>query len=228
MGGERRGHKVIAGEPRSRAGQARSLSALPAIIDDGINSGDGHVQPMGIGLIGAGNISSQYLKAVAVVPPSFQVKSLADLNHGRRKSARRRIRRDGEVGRRTPRRPHRRHHRQPHGAEGACRGRASGDRRRQAVHSEKPLGMRFRGRQEARRACGEETAAGRLCTGHVPRRRASDLPQADRRGQDRRAGRRHGLLHVPGSRALASEPGFLLSGRRRADARHGPYYSPTS
>ena len=44
---------------------------------------------------------------------------------------------------------------------------------------------------------------------------------ADRRGRDRQAGRRHGLLHVPGPRALASQPGLLLPSRRRADARHG-------
>jgi predicted dehydrogenase len=38
------------------------------------------VQPMGIGLIGAGNISSQYLKAVTSFP-ILEVKAIADLNH---------------------------------------------------------------------------------------------------------------------------------------------------
>ncbi len=98
------------------------------------------------------------------------------------------------------------------------------------VYSEKPLA-----RHASRTARSSSTArarkrlARRLRAGHVPRRRAPDLPQADRRRQDRRARRRHRLLHVPRPRALAPER--RTSTTRSAAARCStwrPTTSPTS
>ena len=80
--------------------------------------------------------------------------------------------------------------------------------------STSPKGARC-ARRRRRRGCG--SAARRTPSSAAATRRRARR----RRGRYRPAGRRHRVLHVPGPRALAPEPGLLLQDGRRADARHG-------
>ena len=59
-------------------------------------------------------------------------------------------------------------------------------------------------------------------TRYIPWGGHPDLPQADRRWEDRPTRRRHGFDARPRARALAPGSGVLLPGRRRSDVRHGP------
>ena len=118
--------------------------------------------------------------------------------------------------------PEHRDRRQPDHAQGAHAGQPHGHRGRQ----ERPLreaagGQPRRRPADAGRGQGQGRAR-RLRARHLPRRRHPDLPQADRRRLDRRAGRRDRLHDLPRPRELAPRPGVLLRGRRRPDVRHGP------
>ena len=83
--------------------------------------------------------------------------------------------------------------------EGACRGRPPGRRGGQACSFGKAAGRQSRRSGRPARGGAGQGGARRLRAGHLPRRRASDRAPTDRRGIDRQADRRHGVLHVPGS-----------------------------
>ena len=179
------------------------------------------MEKVGIGIIGCGNISEAYLKAASGFP-ILDIRGVADLQPEAAQAARRAVRAEGLLGRRTAARPVDRDRRQPDDPGGACGGRSAGASRPASTctpRSRSALTIARRAQPAGR--CGQARPARRLRAGHLPRRLAPDLPQARRRRRDRPAGRRQRLLHVPGPRALASEPGLLLRRRRRADARHG-------
>ena len=95
---------------------------------------------------------------------------------------------------------------------------AAGQARLQREAAGDPAGGR---RSHPGSGAAEKGPARRLRARHLPGRRPADLPQADRRRRDRRAGRRDGLHDRPRPRELAPRPGVLLQARRRADVRHG-------
>ena len=117
------------GEPRARR---RSANCRPA-------SSESYEAPVGVGVIGCGNISSAYLTAARKFP-ILDIVALADANPAAAEARAAEFGVPGAFGRRAARRPGGRDHPQPHGAEGACRSRAEGDRRGQA----RPLGKAAR------------------------------------------------------------------------------------
>ena len=185
---------------------------------------------VGIGVIGCGNISAAYLKAAKVFPDPRRPGARRPQPGGGRGARRRSSAFAARAVDDLARRPGDRDRPQPHGAEGACRGRprrrsppastsirrsrsaSPSPRRGQLVERQRPKGLRAR-----------------LRARHLSRRRASDLPQADRRRRHRPAGRRHRLLHVPRPRALASRarPSTTSPAAGRCST-WGPTTSPTS
>ena len=183
---------------------------------------------VGIGIIGCGTISTAYLNAARVFP-ILKVRGVADI---RAEAAEARAREFGLEARSVAQLlsdpeieiivnltvP------QAHAAVGhAC------DHSREArVFRKAACGRPRRGEEAPRRGRGTACSR-RLCTRHLPRRRASDRPQAHRRWRDWPADRRDRLLHGAGTRALAPEPGLLLS--QAAAGRcstWGPTTSPRS
>ena len=178
------------------------------------------MKPVGVGVIGCGNISSAYLTAAKKFP-ILDIVALSDANPA---AAEARAAEFGVPARSvdalladpavevilnlTVPKAH---------VEVGLKAIAAGKH----VHSEKPLGVSCRRGAPARRSRGGEGPAGRLRARHLSRRRTSDRAPMRRRGADRPADRRHGVLHVPGARALASQSRLLLPRRRRPDARHG-------
>ena len=105
---------------------------------------------------------------------------------------------------------------------GPRRGRAGGAGGRQVgLQREAARHRRARRRSSCWPRRARAGRARRLRAGHVPRRRLADLPQADRRRRDRRAGRGDRLHAQPRPRELAPRPRLLLPGGRRAAVRHG-------
>ena len=88
-------------------------------------------QRLGVGIIGAGNISSQYLQGHAGLPGPRHPRHRRHEARGRGdKAAEFGVK--AQIGRRAARPIRRRHHRQPHHPARPCRGRPAGGRGRQA------------------------------------------------------------------------------------------------
>ena len=93
------------------------------------------------------------------------------------------------------------------------------------VFTEKPLATTA---ADGRRLVAEASAARptpRVGARHLPRRRRATGAPAGRRGRDRASCRRHGVHAWPRDGALASQSAVLLRAGRRAAVRHGPLLS---
>ena len=164
------------------------------------------------------------LQEPAAAIPHIEVVACADLHARARPGPGRRVRRARAcTRRRAAGRPRDRDRPQPDHPQGARRGGAGGAGGGQVAST-----TRSRSPSRARTArsmlalAKEKGLLRRRRARHLPGRRHPDLPQADRRRRDRRAGRRHGLHDRPRPRELAPRPRVLLQGRRRPDVRHGP------
>ncbi len=181
----------------------------------------GATRRVGVGIIGCGNISSQYLRAMRDFPV-LEIVAVADMKPevAARKAAEFGLTampvealladpRVEIVVNLTIPRAH---------VEVGLQAIAAGKH----VYGEKPLGVNFaEGKRLADAAQGRRAAA-RLGARHLPRRRPPAGAGADRFGRGGRGGGRHGVLRLPRARALAPRSGLLLRCRRRAGARHGP------
>ena len=178
------------------------------------------MQPVGIGIIGTGNISDAYLKAAPKFPV-LKIVACADINMdaAQAKAATYGIealtvdalladpRISIVLNLTTPQ------HHVPVGLQAIAAGKH--------VYSEKPLAIALGGRPAPRRRRARQRAARRLRARHLPRRLAPDRTPGDRCRRHRHAACRHRLHDGPRPRALAPQPGFLLQARRRTDVRHG-------
>ena len=186
------------------------------------DGGDGIVtKPVGIGVIGCGNISPAYLKAAK----NFAILNIVALADARPEAAEARAAEFGLKAKSlealladpeveivlnlTVPNAH---------VEVGLQALAAGKH----VYSEKPLGVTL--------ARGARTGGGgarrrALRLGSAPDTFLGGAHQTARalidEGRHRPPGRRNRLLHVPRPRALASQSRLLLSRRRRPDARHG-------
>ena len=141
--------------------------------------------------------------------------------HGARAGQGRGARHPRRDGRRAAGRSGHRDRHQPDHPGRPRRGEPGGARRGQARLHREAARHAAGGRRGHPGAGAGKGAARRLRARHLPGRRPADLPQADRRRRDRRAGRGDGVHDRPRPRGLASRPGVLLQARRRADVRHG-------
>ena len=178
------------------------------------------MQPVGIGVIGCGNISSAYLTAARKFP-ILNLIALSDANPAAAET------RAAEFD--LPARSVEALLADPaveiilnltipnaHVDVGL-----QGDRRRQARPLGKAARRRCRRGAPAGRSRGGQGLAAWLRARHFSRRRPSDCAPRRRRGPDRPPDWRRGVFHVPWPRALASQSGLLLPRGRRPHARHG-------
>ncbi len=186
--------------------------------------GEDALEKVGIGVIGCGNISAAYLKAAAGFP-ILDVRALADINPAAAEA------RGAEFG--IPARSVDDLLADPEieivvnltvplaHVEVGLRAIEAGKH----VHSEKPLAITTAEARPLLEAARRRDASGRMRAGHLPRRRPSDLPQADRR-QARSACRSPAPRSScrPGHERWHPNPGFyyLPGGGPMFDM--GPYY----
>ena len=182
------------------------------------------MKPVGVGVIGCGNISSAYLKAAKTFP-ILDIVALADAVPGRRGSARGGVRPAGAVRRGAARRPRRRDRPQPHRADRACRGRPAG---RSPPASTSIRKSRSASMSPRRASLVQAAEAKGLRLGCAPDTFLGGAHQTARQCVDEgMIGRPIGgtaFFMCPGHERWHPNPGFLLSGGGGPMLDMGPYY----
>ena len=170
--------------------------------------------PVGVGVVGAGKISEQYLPNMLSFP-DLAVRCVADLDvdAARRQGEQHGIEACASVER-AARARRRRARGQPHDPRRARRGRVRRAHRRQARVEREAARGRPRGGRGAGRAGGRGRPAARLRARHVPRPRPAGRAPGDRGRRHRDAAHRLGRHAVRRPAPLAPQPGLPLPARR--------------
>ena len=133
--------------------------------------------PLGIGIVGTGNIAGGYARDT-LTHPEIRLVAATDLDPGPRDRVRRGARLPGpRLARRPPRRRRGRHRRQPDRPPRPLRGHEAGPRGRPHVYSEKPLALR----SERGRASSSSSPRRAACASGARRRRSSARRSRPRR-----------------------------------------------